>query len=419
MKNCRLENNARRGLALARSSVRFEDTVITGNGTGATIIGTKSVFRCENCFIGGLLFGGGQSVLDLIDSELVGSFRVNSNTRLILDNIDQTDNPDGNQLNGDSQLHVFGGSTILGETQFRTFSTGLFRENTTHDGDLFCNRGSDVVCRPTTDIIGGGTSNCSSCFLARVDCDADDSLQAAVDIAVEGAELFVSGNCDDGPFVITRDIKLTGPATLSAPAGSFAVLFIDTSRVELRNLTIDDGGYQRGILLQGSRAKMTNVYVEGATFFGIEVQGISSATISDSEVSYNQSGVLVERSSSVDISNNTTVENNTIFGMIIKSSSTASIFGGNVFSGNQQGVTVEGNSSIRMGNSTVSNNTFSGVRLQYSSYVDIVDSANTIQDNDFADVVCETGGIIRTSPQISSTAVDFIDVSCIVEGSIF
>ena len=429
VEDCIVVGNARIGLSIGRaSSVFVIDSEITGGTREGVLVDAFSRVELTDTFVKKgdgrrSLSARDHSTITMTGGELDESVSITRKSILHLFGVNQTAAMRSNFIDDNSQLRtdctdprdaaacvMAVNQTLLLDTSLRDFSNATFANSDI--GNLTCFTGSDAFCADST-------SDCSSCILAtQVDCDAGDSIQAAVDNA-QGSELFVSGNCDDGPFVITRDIKLTGPATLSAPAGSFAVLFIDTSRVELRNLTIDDGGYQRGILLQGSRAKMTNVYVEGATFFGIEIQGISSATLSDSEVSYNQNGLLIERSSSVDMSNNNTVENNTIFGMIIKSSSTASIFGGNVFSGNQQGVTVEGNSSIRMGNSTVSNNMFSGVRLQYSSYVDIFDSANTIQGNGFGDVVCETGGIIRTSPQISNTALDVIDVSCIVEGSIF
>jgi hypothetical protein len=133
--------------------------MITGNGIFATIM-TASNFRCERCFIEGLL-AGGTSSLNLIDSELVGSFQVNTKSHLTLNNTDQTLNPDVNTLHTDSQLHMFRGSTILGETQVDAFSTGVFRFGTTHTGDLMCSTGGDVVC-PRAMITG--TSNCSQCL---------------------------------------------------------------------------------------------------------------------------------------------------------------------------------------------------------------------------------------------------------------
>ena len=105
---------------------------------------------------------GSASNLILIESELVGSFRANAKSRLALDDTDQTNNPDGNQLNSDSLLHMFRGSTSLGETQFRTFSTGVLRGDTTHDGDLVCTDGSDVACAFSAMITG--TSNCLQCL---------------------------------------------------------------------------------------------------------------------------------------------------------------------------------------------------------------------------------------------------------------
>jgi hypothetical protein len=142
--------------------------VISGNGTGATIM-SKSTFRCVNCFIGGLLQGGQHSVLFLVDSELVGSFLLNTKSLLRLRNTDQTANPDGNEFNNDSQLQADRVSSVLGPSIFSIFSSGFLdlvgARMATHDGDMTCESGSDVFCAdPTNQIIGGGTSDCSSCM---------------------------------------------------------------------------------------------------------------------------------------------------------------------------------------------------------------------------------------------------------------
>ena len=123
VKNCRLENNTFSGLSLGRANVEFEDTVIIGGSMSATLI-NMSNFSCEKCSIKGTLLGGDSS-LSLIGSTLKGRFQV-AWSRIDLTDTDQTENPTFNAVFHDSQLNIRGGSTILGQTRFTAFSTGVF-----------------------------------------------------------------------------------------------------------------------------------------------------------------------------------------------------------------------------------------------------------------------------------------------------
>ncbi len=158
VKNCRLENNASRGLSLGRAGVFIEDTEIARNGVGAAVM-NNSDFNCERCSIEGTLSGGG-SELALIGSTLKGRFQVFW-SRIDLTDTDQTENPTFNAVFHDSQLNIREGSTILGQTRFTAFSTGVFFFDT-HTGDLMCSTGGDVVCPGATI---NGTSNCSQCLV--------------------------------------------------------------------------------------------------------------------------------------------------------------------------------------------------------------------------------------------------------------
>jgi hypothetical protein len=159
VRNCRLENNTDVGLALTRANAVFEDTVFTGNGVGPTVM-TKSVFGCANCSIVGPLLGG-SSILTVIHSTLKGRFQVNSKARITLTNTEQSENPSFNGVFGDSQLNITEGTIVHGRTLFTAFSTGVLGQGTTHDGNLMCVSGSDVVC-PRATI--NGTSNCLQCL---------------------------------------------------------------------------------------------------------------------------------------------------------------------------------------------------------------------------------------------------------------
>ena len=87
-----------------------------------------------------------------------------------------------------------------------------------------------------------------------VNCNSEGKdLQKAIDHAPVGATLFISGNCDTGPFLLSRDIELIGigSPTLSAPGGGFATVNIQRTSVTLQNLTIDATGTEIGIYFEG------------------------------------------------------------------------------------------------------------------------------------------------------------------------
>ena len=263
----------------------------------------------------------------------------------------------------------------------------------------------------------------SPLYARAVNCDSPNpvlaDLQDAIDEADVGAELTLSGTCE-GPFFITKNISLRGPATLSAPGGGFAVLRVERGgHATLRDLNIDaSGADEMGIAVRiGGTAHISNIVVEGAATAGIRVLGTSQATINDSEFRNNQSGIVVTIASSVLLSRNT-IEDNNVFGVIVTESSSGGLFSGNVIRRNDQGVWVDSSASLQISGSTITNNTTTGVGSILYGFVNLF-GTNTIENNG-TDIRCNSrAGFRATAFQTSATETESISGDCLIDGVIF
>ncbi len=259
----------------------------------------------------------------------------------------------------------------------------------------------------------------SPLYAKPVNCDTlKGELQDAIDEADVGAELRLSGTCE-GSFFINKDLKLIGPATLSAPAGSEIVLSILGANVDLVDIAIDAADSQFGLEVVGGTIRGSGLLVQNALQTGIFVRGTSFAQISDdSEISYNPVGIDVSQSSSIAVSASD-VKSNTFFGITLAQSSSGTI-NDSIIDDNGQGINVESNSSLRINSNIISNNTF-GLHISLNGYVDTF-NPNTFQNNSpGVDVLCDTISTFRVStPQTAIPGPGTTDISdCLVVGTIF
>lgn len=214
--NCRLENNSYAGAFLSGANVRFEDTVITGNGRRGVRMSQASFLNCIRCTIennpaagertGIQAFNGshiylsdsiveGATGIDTTASKveawggsgeikgaatairavdnasvrlgsisLTGALFVEVKSSAVLENTTQT-MPGGstayNEIAVDSSLVVVGTASLAADVEFQAFATGVFYEGTSVSGSLECYTGSDAACEDPSDITG--TSDCALC----------------------------------------------------------------------------------------------------------------------------------------------------------------------------------------------------------------------------------------------------------------
>ncbi len=120
-------------------------------------------------------------------------------------------------------------------------------------------------------------------------CDAPGAdLQKAINNGAEGGKIFLTGDCDDGPyFIFGKNIKLQG----SSGSG----------------LRINQG---EGIVITGSsNAFLLRNTVQGNSSRGIVINLNSSATVDNNTIIGNQVGILVTKMSSLALHDNL-IENN-------------------------------------------------------------------------------------------------------------
>lgn len=258
---------------------------------------------------------------------------------------------------------------------------------------------------------------------ANVNCDSNGvSLQNKIDNASIGATLYISGHCDDGPFVIRKNLGLIGfgSATLSAPIGSNWVVVVEDATVKLSNLNIDADGANTGILFVGASALIPTVVVEDATNVGIDVASSSSVRICcGSEIRNNGNiGIEIRESSNGGVAD-TTIEGHSV-GLNVDMAGSANT-ANNIINGNDYGIIVTEKSSIFLGGSTITHS-INGLTVGTHGLVRTVSPPNTFGSNSGVDVVCGNRGTLefQDGPQVSTTTgTTDDDGSCLIFGSIF
>lgn len=251
-----------------------------------------------------------------------------------------------------------------------------------------------------------------------VNCDSvGKDLQKAIDNAAPNSEIFISGTCDTGSFLINKDLKLIGPATLS---GGSTVLHVLGHNVEITNVNIDADGSDNGLLTTGATVRLNHVVIEGAASTGARIDQSSAAEIFGESV-FSDNGVFglaISGSSGVNL-RNATIENNANVGILVEMSSHANT-ANNTINENGTGISVNSNASIFLVDSTITNSLFSGVFATLQGYVQGAGSPSTFGNNG-VDVRCNDRGILAFSsgPQLPLTGSTADDGTCIITGPIF
>lgn len=236
-----------------------------------------------------------------------------------------------------------------------------------------------------------------------VNCDAPgQDLQARIDATALGDQLDVMGVCDDGPYVITQDIVLVGPATLLATART--VLTVNTARAELRNITFVADNAKIGILVEHNGSVIANkIVVSGAAQAGIAVGYSSTLSINLSTIKENRTGVNVVNGSNLRMTH-TTIEHNTLDGVNVSRTSDGSIFSSKIQHNSGNGVVVLWDGTLQLSTTEITNNGRNGLVISLQSFVNFFNPPSTIESNGVSDVRCEgRSAFFARSRQISVT----------------
>lgn len=214
VRNCRVEDNGRFGVAAFHSVLHLEDVVVTGNGGACAAAGGTGILSfagtsltCLRCTVTGCDVGVSASTsssatvidstlsgdpaiqasvsgrafardsqltghpvaagsidqgqLTLVGGTFAGGLLADAKSLLLLRRSpggpgpEQTANPLVNRVSGDSLLDAAPQSTLVGLTTIELFSHAILRG--TSSGDLSCGYGSDALCQ------GGTTFTSSTC----------------------------------------------------------------------------------------------------------------------------------------------------------------------------------------------------------------------------------------------------------------
>jgi hypothetical protein len=175
-----------------------------------------------------------------------------------------------------------------------------------------------------------------------VDCDAGDSLAAALDLAQPGATVEIHGTCSEQVRVTVDRLTLDGggEAVIDGGGERGPVLHVDGARdLTVRGLTVRNGSF--GILAEHlATLVLEDVVAHGNSAHGIEVIH-SNVVVRDLRAYENgRVGLIVNRNSELRLIDSV-MEENGISGLVLFGSAVGRLEGRNVIRGNgDQGFTI-------------------------------------------------------------------------------
>lgn len=213
----------------------------------------------------------------------------------------------------------------------------------------------------------------------NVNCNKGGSIQGALNSAIDGDLIKVSGNCVANVVIEKNRIHLqtVDGATLNGPNASDPTISVKGLNVKISGFTSISGGRStirvesggsaeivdnilqnslRGVLvIQSSYARIANNIIQnhvGPSSIGVEVRQSSAADIFFNTIQNNQqNGIQISDASAADIDDND-IKNNGGFGILIRRTSHARLSAdpesgvANFIEGNNSGIGCQQNSSL-------------------------------------------------------------------------
>jgi parallel beta-helix repeat protein len=268
-----------------------------------------------------------------------------------------------------------------------------------------------------------------------VNCQ-NQSLQAAINSAISGDTVQVTGNCNENVLVDNNKIRVFlhgNGATLFSQDPSKPALDIRGKAIFIGGFTIT--GVGDGIVVQrGSNVVMDSNVIENTGGNGVVVNQLAFAVLTNNTIQHNGGdGVFVADNATAHIGFNDETESaaspnliqgNGGFGVVVGRSSSARIIG-NTISGNKDGgVMVVRKSHADIASNTIDGNSGDGVLVSDNSTVSLgEDSGSTIYDlpnstntnNNGFGIHCLAGGVAdgRRGTLNGASGPQSFDSSCI------
>ena len=231
----------------------------------------------------------------------------------------------------------------------------------------------------------------------EVDCDAGESIQAAVDSAVDGDTINVSGTCNEAITIDKNRIQLIGGPE-AGPQGASIIGPAETPAISVRGLNVRIVGFSA--ITGGDGGITPRDDPRTRQEVGIWVRRGASAIILNNTVKDSRwHGIRVRQGSSARIEN-TTVTNNGSNGIRVVDSSAADILGCTITFNQSDGIRVGRESAAVIDNTTSSDNGSDGIDVQENGGIRLsptifTNQTNTFERNRRFGIRCKTSSTIQ------------------------
>ena len=243
--------------------------------------------------------------------------------------------------------------------------------------------------------LGGGGGGGGGQGPPQVDCDAGESIQAALDQAKNGDTINVSGTCNERVTIILDNLTLVGDGTAiidgTGVGGGLPLLLVHASNITIRDITVQDSpGHGIQIRRSGS-AVIQGTTVRNNARNGIAVVRSGFAIIGPEAGNHDNPGTPGSVGNSI--------SGNGSNGVRVRLSAGAFIFHNNIFGNGSSGISLSEGASADIAGNNITGNTRRGINLLTNASVQLSDSfthgeANLINGNDVG-IRCRTGGALR------------------------
>ncbi|MCZ6449088.1 MAG: right-handed parallel beta-helix repeat-containing protein [Alphaproteobacteria bacterium] len=227
--------------------------------------------------------------------------------------------------------------------------------------------------------------------------DASPVLQNAIDAAVPGDVISITGVCVENVLIRNKDdIRLSGATATDGIKGR--VIVVGTQLVQFTNMTVKDCTISRcsGIgAFQGASILLDRVTSSGHLRRGVLVTDHSFAQINRGTITNNgREGIRITRNFGAVIEGDptiTTVSNNGRDGLLVSGGSFVNIENSTFSNNGQRGLHFNNNSTGELENIVISSNTRTALTVSDSGFVFLEDSMIT---SDIPDSAANRGGVL-------------------------
>jgi parallel beta-helix repeat protein len=224
-----------------------------------------------------------------------------------------------------------------------------------------------------------------------VNCNTGGSVQSAVNAALPGDSISVTGTCNENVLIRNdkQRIALDGnsqTATINGPNSSSPTLNVRGKGIVIQGFSIT-GGLDGVHVNRGSNASINNNNIHNTGRNGISVTEVAFASITNNVIENNPGdGILVRESSSARIgfnsetdtvANANTIQTNGGSGVVVELSASAAIVGNTISSNTNHGVEVINASGVFTASNQMSGNGQAGVRVGDFSSVFLGENSGT------------------------------------------